>query len=161
MELQSLKKVQEIINDIKIGMFTTTTQHRNLTSRPMTTQEVDDNGDVWFFTSDETGILVDIIEHPKVSLSYSSAEKNSFLSLSGVAKAVVDKDKMKELYTPILKAWFPKGLEDPTLILIKVHIDEAEYWDGTSSKLVQAFKIGKAIVSGNQYSSGEHEKLVN
>ena len=104
---------------------------------------------------------MDVIEHPKVCLSYSSSEKNSFLSLSGVAKAVADQEKMKELYTPILKAWFPKGLEDPTLILIKVHIDEAEYWDGTSSKLVQVFKMGKAIVKGERYTSGDHEKLVN
>ncbi len=161
MELQSLKKIQKLVGDIKVGMFATITKDLGITSRPMGTQEIDDEGNVWFFTSDESGKLVDIIEHPKVCLSYSSPEKNSFLSLRGIATAVADQEKMKELFSPLTKAWFPKGLEDPTLILIKFHIHEAEYWDGTSNKLVQAFKVGKALVTGERYENGEHEKLVN
>ena len=83
------------------------------------------------------------------------------MSISGIATAVADQEKMKQLFSPLTKAWFPRGLEDPTLILIKVTIHQAEYWDGTSNKLVQAFKVGKALVTGERYESGEHEKLTN
>lgn len=161
MELQSLKKIQEIIHKIKIGMLVTTAPDHSLKSRPMGTREVDDQGYLWFFTSDESGKLADIIEHPKVNIAYSSVDSNTYLSISGVATPVLDKQKMKELFSPMVKAWYPEGLDDPTLMLIRVKIQEAEYWDGTSSKLVQVFKMGKAIISGERYSSGEHEKLVN
>lgn len=159
MEQENLKKIQKIIDDIKIGMLVTTAPDKTIKSRPMGTREVDEEGYLWFFTSDESGKLVDIIEHPHVNVSYSSPDKNTYLSISGVAELVSDKEKMEELYSPVIKAWYPQGLDDPTLMLIKVKIQEAEYWDGTSSKLVQVFRIGKAIIAGERYEGGEYEKI--
>lgn len=70
-----------------------------------------------------------------------------------------DKAKAEELWNPILKAWFPKGLEDPELALLKVEIGKAEYWDLPSGKMIQLAGFVKAIVTGRQVNPGEHEKV--
>lgn len=66
---------------------------------------------------------------------------------------------MKELWKPFLKAWFPKGLDDPDLALLKVTVTEAEYWDTSSSPVVHAVGLAKALVKGETYQPGEHEKI--
>jgi pyridoxamine 5'-phosphate oxidase like protein len=74
---------------------------------------------------------------------------------------VRDRQKIEELWNPIYKAWFPKGLEDPDLALLKVEVQEAEYWDTPSGKMVQLIGFVKAIATGESYKSSkdEHDKL--
>ena len=59
----------------------------------------------------------------------------------------------------MLKAWFPEGLDDPKIALLKVDILQGEYWDASSSKIVQFFKILKSIVKGKEYEGGENKKV--
>jgi len=66
---------------------------------------------------------------------------------------------MKELWSSILKAWFPLVLDDPDMILIKVKPSEVNYWDSSSSKMVLLFNMLKAIVTGKEYDEGEHGKI--
>jgi general stress protein 26 len=66
---------------------------------------------------------------------------------------------MEELWNPILKAWFPKGLDDPNIILLKVSVEAAEYWDSTSSTIVQVAGFIKALVTGARADGGENEKV--
>jgi general stress protein 26 len=72
-----------------------------------------------------------------------------------------DREKAKELWNPILKAWFPEGLEDPNLALLKVSVEKAEYWDTPSGKMVQAIGFVKALATGKRYEAdqGEHSKV--
>jgi general stress protein 26 len=79
--------------------------------------------------------------------------------IHGSATLSDDKAKMKELWSAILKAWFPLGLEDPEIVLIKVIPNEVNYWDSSSSKMVELFNMLKAIVTGEEYSEGEHGKI--
>jgi general stress protein 26 len=159
MEKVKVEKLQELINDIKTGMMVTANEEDDLRSRPMSTQKVDDKGNIWFFTSGESGKIAEIFEHRAINLAYSKPSDNTYLSVSGVAALVTEEDKIKELYTPTLKAWFPEGIDDPSLVLIKVVPYEAEYWDDTSSKLVNLFKIAKAIAKGEIYDGGSHAKM--
>jgi general stress protein 26 len=70
-----------------------------------------------------------------------------------------DREKIEELWRPILKAWFPKGLGDPSLALLKISIEEAEYWDSSSSALVQIAGFVKAIATGERMEGGDHVKV--
>ena len=72
---------------------------------------------------------------------------------------VKDRAKIEELWNPILKAWFPEGLDDPSLCLLKVTVEEAEYWDSPNSKLVQIAGFVKALVTGQAAKGGENEKI--
>ena len=72
---------------------------------------------------------------------------------------IEDQDKIEELWSPVLKAWFPDGKESNNVILLRVAPISAAYWDATSSKLVEIYNIGKAIVTGEKYESGEMAQM--
>ena len=83
----------------------------------------------------------------------------AYLSISGRAEVVKDKAKIEELWSPVLKAWFPEGLDDPHLCLLKIPVEQAEYWDAPSSKIVQLFGMAKAIATGQEADYGENKKI--
>jgi general stress protein 26 len=154
-----LKKIQELIDEIKVGMITTMESNGDHRSRPMQTQKFDANGCLWFFTSEHSPKIDELRQHPNVNVSYADTGSQSYVSITGTASVVDDPHQKQELWSPVLKAWFPKGLEDPELTLLKIQIKEAEYWDGSSSRMVQGFNIAKALFSGDRYEAGENKKL--
>jgi general stress protein 26 len=76
-----------------------------------------------------------------------------------MASLVDDRQKIEELWKPAMKAFFPKGLDDKKILLIRVDGEQAEYWEGSSSKIVIAFNIARSIATGKQYNQGEHGKV--
>lgn len=155
---ESIKKLKDLIEGIDFAMLTTLSGNK-LRSRPMSTQEIQDNGNLWFFTSDETHKVEEIQKDSRVNVAYSKPEDNSYVSISGTAALVKDRAKIEALWNPILKAWFPKGLEDPHLALLEISVDDAEYWDSPSSTIVQLVGFVKALVTGQQADGGEHRKV--
>jgi general stress protein 26 len=158
---QELPKIYEKIKDIDIAMLTTVDRAKGtLHSRPMSTnKQVEPDGTIWFFTYCNSEKATEVEKHQNVNLSYSDPENQKYVSISGSAEITEDKAKMKELWSPILKAWFPEELETPNIALLKVSIAEAEYWDSTSNKMVQLFQIAKAIITGEEADYGKHEKI--
>ncbi|GAB2764290.1 pyridoxamine 5'-phosphate oxidase family protein [Rhabdobacter roseus] len=156
---QQLDKIQELIDKIEVGMLTTMESNGDHRSRPMQTQKFDADGCLWFFTSRSSPKTDELIQHPDVNLSYADKDSHSYVSITGTASIEDDPALKEELWNSVAKAWFPKGLEDPDLTLLKVKIKEAEYWDSTSSNMVQAYHIAKALITGEQYDEGEHKKV--
>ena len=154
-----LNKVQEIIDSIEVGMLTTMQDDGDHRSRPMQTQKLDADGCLWFLTSRSSHKTEELQKHPNVNVAYADAKAQSYVSVVGTASLVDDAAVKKELWSPIAKAWFPKGLEDPDLTVLKVKIKEAEYWDSSSSKMVQAYHIAKALITGEQSDEGDHGKV--
>jgi general stress protein 26 len=72
---------------------------------------------------------------------------------------VIDKEKMKQLWTPAVKAWFPDGIDDPHLCLLRVDTKQAWYWDNSTSKMIIFFNMLTAIIRGKQYEEGESGEL--
>jgi general stress protein 26 len=154
----SIEKIRGLVEGIDFCMLTSIDEG-NLRSRPMSTQSAEFDGDVWFFTSDETHKIDEIQKDDRVNLAYSSADKNVYVSISGRAEVVHDRAKIEELWSPILKAWFPEGLDDPHLCLLKVSAEQAEYWDSPSGKVVQLFGFVKALVTGESAEWGDNKKI--
>ena len=156
-----IQKLGELIKDVKIAMLTTLDEDGTLRSRPMATQKTEFDGTLWFFTRASSPKVEEVEQTHAVNLSYASPESNTYISVSGSAQLVRDQAKAKELWNPILKAWFPKGLEDPDLALLSVDVEKAEYWDSPSSTMVQVAGFVKALATGKAYtpSPGEHAKI--
>lgn len=153
---EQISKLKDLIGDNKICMLVTESQGV-YKSRPMQTIEIDDEGSLWYFTNEFSHKVKEIAKENKVHACYASAEKNTYLSVNATASLVEDREKMKELWSPVLKAWFPDGLEDNALLLIKLKPEEIEYWDAPSSKMVVAFNMIKAIATGDTYNgNGDH-----
>lgn len=157
--IENLRKLWDKVNDIKIAMFTTKDDDGQLRSRPMYTQQNEFDDYIWFFTKDDSPKIKEIIKDMDVNLSYANPDDSLFVSVSGKAILVKDRDKARELWNPMYKAWFPEGLDDPHLALIRVDVSTAEYWDSPSNKMVQLFGMAKAAVTGKEYKPGENEKI--
>ncbi|GAB3998579.1 pyridoxamine 5'-phosphate oxidase family protein [Spirosoma daeguense] len=157
-----LKKVRDIINDIRIAMMTTVDDDGNLVSRPMAVQQIDNDGTIWFFT-ERTSPKVDQIDHHdhKVNISFAAVSDADYVSVSGTAREWHDRAKIDELWNPMAKAWFPNGKDDPNLTLLKVHINMAEYWSASESRMVRLFQQAAALVTGTPPKMGENEKIYN
>ena len=148
------------IKDVRFGMFTTFDAEHVLTSRPLTTQQLDNEGNLWFFASDEAAFMLDLPQHPGVNISYSAPERNLYLSISGRAYVLKDRAKARELWRPMTRSWFPGGLDDPHLALIRVRIQTAEYWDAGASKMKQLFELARAAIGGRTpQQTGPHTTI--
>jgi general stress protein 26 len=156
---EAIEKLYGLIEDIDFAMLTTVDTDGVLRSRPMSTQKAEAGGELWFFTNDKTHKAEEIKKDNRVNVSYAEPKDNVYVSVSGAASIVKDKAKMEELWNPILKAWFPDGLETPGICLLKVDIEQAEYWDSPSSTIVQVAGFVKALVTGKSANGGENEKI--
>jgi general stress protein 26 len=156
---EGLMQIYDKIKDIKFAMFTSLGEDGVLRSRPMSTTEAQHDGQLWFFTYDETEKTYEIEKQPRVNLAYADISNSTYVSVSGTARIVKDRNKMEKLWNPMFRAWFPKGLDQPGIALLAVSIEEAEFWDSSSSKMVQLFQMAKAILTGSQANQGEHKEI--
>ncbi len=157
---QEIKKLRELVKDIDFGMLTTVDEDGTLHSRPMSTNgEIEADGTLWFFTYASTHKVDEIERNHQVNVSFASPEKQRYVSMSGTAQLVKDRNKIQELWKPELKAWFPKELDEPDIALLKVDVQKAEYWDAPSSFVAHTIGLVKAIATGEKASSGENEKI--
>ncbi|MBC8102672.1 MAG: pyridoxamine 5'-phosphate oxidase family protein [Cytophagales bacterium] len=158
---EALAKLRDLIKGIDIAMLTTVdTTDGTLRSRPMSINgEVEFDGDLWFFTRASSHKVDEIERSPQVNASFAQPEKQNYVSMSGNASLITDREKMKQLWKPHLKAWFPEGTDDPDMALLKVSVVKAEYWDSPSGLLVHVYGVVKATLTGQSPSSGEDVKV--
>jgi len=159
---KELEKVQELIEDIGIAMMTTVDDRGHLVSRPMAALQMDEDGTIWFFTKRSAPKVAQIENNERrVNLSFAKVGDAEYVSVSGTADELDDRAKIDELWNPVAKAWFPEGKDDPELTLLKVHVDMAEYWNASDSKMVRFFQQATAAITGNPPKMGENQKVYN
>ena len=159
-EQERRDKVTKMVSDAKICMLTTMTEDGRHVSRPMALQEVEFDGDLWFFTYSDSDLVEQISVHPQVNVSFSDAKQNNWISIAGAASRVENRAKAEELWNPMLKAWFPDGLDQPNLTLVKVTAQPAEYWEAAhSSNVVTLLGAAKAAVTGKTPDAGENDTV--
>jgi general stress protein 26 len=153
------RKVWEMIRDIEYPMMVTMDEEGRFRGRPMAVQQKEFDGVLWFFTKAPTEKTQEVQEDDRVLLAYSDPRRQNYVSVYGSAEVVRDVEKMKELWSEPLRTWFPGGLEDPELALLKVTCLGAEYWDAPSSTLLHAYGYVKSVVTGQPPKGGENEKV--
>ena len=105
----NIEKVKELVSRSRVGMLGTL-ENGVTRFRPMSHVDIDDAGNIWFFTSKESWKAEDIHRNPTVQLVYINESESIYLSLLGMARIQDNPQRMKELFNPFVKAWFPKGL---------------------------------------------------
>lgn len=149
----------ELMKDIKFAMLTTVEEDGTLHSRPMTAQHIDSDGDLWFFTRVTSPKVWEAEAHRQVNVAFADTAKTKFISASGTAMLVRDREKMKQLWTPVLKVFFPKGVDDPDVALLKVDLQKAEYWDSAPTSVGRVFNLAKAYLTKDPAALGDHAKV--
>jgi len=125
----------------------------------MFTSNVDNEGNVWFFTNEFSKKINEVSKDNLVHLIYSHPVKNIYVDVKGSCSLIIDKKKMEELWDPALKNWFPQELEDPKICLVKVATETAYFWNQASSKMGLLFQMIRSITGNNQYKETEKGKL--
>lgn len=116
--------------------------------------DADDEGNLWFFSDKDSTKNHDIQVDNRVQLFYANKSSSEYLSVYGTAEISHDRQKIEELWTPIVKAWFTEGKDDPSISVIKVTPSDVYYWDTKHNKLVSLIKIAAAVVIGKTMDDG-------
>lgn len=157
MDITAAAKLRTLLDDAKVCMFTTRDREGSFRSRPMALQQAEQDGDLWLFTSKDTDMCAEIRHCDRVSLTVTG--RRSYLSISGRASLIEDSAKAAELWSVLYRAWFPKGLKDPGLQLIRVEIETAEFWESPGGAVVTIYAALKAVLTGERAEIGSHGKL--
>jgi general stress protein 26 len=146
---QAVTKLHHLVDEISVAMVTTVTPDGTLRSRPMFTRGMEEDGLLWFFLSDDSGMAHDLANEGGVNVTYSDPRRDRYVSVTGSASVEHDGAKLKQMWDAKLARYFPNGLDDPHLALLCVRIEFAEYWDHTTSRM--------APVDGHAKAPGKHE----
>jgi general stress protein 26 len=133
----NIGELAAVLSDLRVAMLTTVEADGSLRSRPMVIQESPFDGSLWFLTDVETAKVYEIEHERHVNLSSAHPDDQKYVSLSGTASIVRDPAKVKELWTPAHQAWFPRGVGDPKIALLRVAVTKAEYWNSQQNEVVQ------------------------
>jgi general stress protein 26 len=158
----SKEKLYGLIEEIETAMFTTHRADGRLVSRPMATQKQSAGADLWFVTSRDSEKLIEIGDDPQVNLAYYKDRTREWVSISGLARIVDDREKVRELYQPDWRAWFGDAggpndgtPDDPRMVLIGVDIEMAMYLELNKPQAVVLFEVVKGMITGKQPDIGE------
>lgn len=133
---EAIEQVRELIQGIQTAMLTTVSEE-GLVSRPMKTQDIEFDGDLWFLTKKDTGKFHELLRNRQVNVAYAG---KSFVSIRGKAELVENTERIKQLWNPIYEELLETTYDDPNLVLIKVTAETAEYWDSGNK-----FKMAKFL----------------
>jgi len=141
-------KIKELVEISKTCFFCTAEASADyFGTRPMSVQQVDDAGHLWFLSADDSHKNLELTANPTVKLYFQGSPHSDFLFLQGTATVSRDKEKIKELWNPIIKTWFTGGIDDPRITVIHVAPTEGYYWDTKHGMAVAGIKmlIGAAM----------------
>ncbi len=146
---EGVKKLKELVEEINTALFCTDLKTNDgSTCRPMQAQEVDKEGNVWFFSERNSEKNKQIEDDNDVQLFFSHPDKSCYLIVNGQAEIIIDRTKTEELWNPLVKTWFKEGKDDPTLSLIKVTPKNAYYWDTQGNKMINFMKMLASVATG-------------
>ncbi|MFN7117333.1 MAG: pyridoxamine 5'-phosphate oxidase family protein [Saprospiraceae bacterium] len=156
---EAIKKIKDMTNDINICMMCTNLNNMPISTCPMATQEVDEEGNIWFLSTKNSNHNQDIEQDSRSQLIYAHPGQASFLSLYGSAEVLYDRQLIEDIWKPDAKIWFQEGKDDPNLTVIRFSPEEGYYWDTKSSKMVAFLKMATSLVTGKTMDDGIEGKL--
>ena len=158
---EARKKIKEMAEDIGMCMFCTELSVRPIPTRPMSLAEVDDSGNLWFISSQKSNKNFEIKHDNEVQLIFAKNSDAHFLSVFGTATIYTDKAHIEQVWTPIAKAWFEEGKDDPEVTVIKVEPKDAYYWDTKYGKMISMIKWAAGAITGNMDNDAGVEGRLN
>ena len=145
---EAVAKLRDLVKSSPTCLFATRLTVIPAHVCPMQVQEVDDDGNLWFFSGLNSDHTAHIEEDRRVHLLFGNNSDYEYLTVFGEASISKDWEKIDDLWSPMVKTWFPEGKDDPNLSLIKVQPEKVHYWDTKAGKLVTLARIFAASMTG-------------
>jgi len=144
----AIKKLKELAESARICMFCTNLDVHPISSRPMSIEEIDDEGNIWFISSSHSNKNEEIKQDAHVQLFFSNTGASEYLSVYGQAYIYTDRATVEEKWTAVANAWF-ESKDDPEVTVIRVSPLETKYWDTKDGKMITLLKIATSTITGN------------
>ena len=144
----AVEKIQKLAEKAGGCFFCTKINGGSFKTRPMSLEKIDDDGNFWFLSANDSHKNKEIVEDASVQLLFQGSPHSDFLSISGKAEISTDKNKIDELWKGIMKAWFTEGKDDPRITVIKVISEDGYYWDTKNAQPVSIIKTVVGAVIG-------------
>ncbi|MEO7801672.1 MAG: pyridoxamine 5'-phosphate oxidase family protein [Ginsengibacter sp.] len=145
---EAIEKIKELAGKASCFFCTNITNKKPFPTRPMAVQKIDDDGTLWFLSATDSHKNKEIEADPYVQLLFQGSSYSDFLNLYGKATISEDKEKIKELWEPILKTWFTGGVDDPRISVIKIDPEEGYYWDTKHNMAIGLIKRVTGAILG-------------
>lgn len=145
---EAAAKIKELVKKAQTCFFCTHATPGSNATRPMNVLEAAEDGSLWFLSANDSYKNQDLKANPEAKLYFQGATHSDFLFLQGQATISEDKQRIKQLWNPILKVWFTEGEDDPRISVIKFTPVSGYYWDNKSGKAVAAVKVLVGALTG-------------
>lgn len=145
---EAVQKIKEMVEQADNCFFCTTVSlDGSDEDRPMNVRQVDEEGNLWFLSARDSRKNRELAVNPAVKLYFQGSKHADFMQLNGQGTVLRDREKIKELWSPLAKTWFTGGEDDPNITIIKVTPTEGYYWDTKHNIAVAGIKmlIGAAL----------------
>lgn len=154
----NIDRLWSLISDIPVAMVVTHEgQGQNMRARPMAVRPARDEGAIYFLTDAGAPKTREIRGNQSVCLALADNKSQKYVSISGHAQMIDDRDRVRELWSVYDTAFWPDK-NDPRIRILRVTPESAEYWEG-AGRVVTAVKLVAAIASGERMNVGENEKV--
>lgn len=156
---EAVKKIKELADKATCFFCTNIKTGIPFSTRPMSVQTIDEQGNFWFLSASDSNLDKELKSDPFTHLLFQRSQHSDFLNIYGVASISQDKEKIKELWEPIMKTWFTEGENDPRISVIKVEPSEGYYWDNKHGNAIAFVKMIIGAVTGKTLDDSIEGKL--
>jgi len=144
----------KLLRNFNKGMLATISVDGKIHSQPVYIAEANFDDFIWLIACIDTSFITELQVCNSINLSMQSGYR--IVSISGKAEIVRDENKIDELWSissfKVWQQWFPQGRIDPSVCLIHVITEKAEYWDYSGMYGIKvAFQKAKAIITGQRF----------
>lgn len=151
--IESVEDLQDKLSGMRVAMLATQDERGALSSRPVTVQDLDDQGDLWFLV-DHHASWVAPADGRAANASIVN-EKNFWLSFSGRIRLDDNQERIDQLMGAMSDAFFDDEAE-PVALCVVPH--DVEWWTAPNTPK-QVLELVRAKVTGDTPDTGESGTL--
>lgn len=151
-------RLAELVSGIRFAMVVLPAADGALRGRPLTTQEIEDDGSLWFMVSRTSDWAEALSGATPGNAVYADPDDQRWVSVSGTATLVDDRARIEAMWNPMYAAWFDSA-DDPDITLLRIDADTADYWDADANAIVRWVRMAKAVLTDARPDVGERGEL--
>lgn len=143
----TISDVRDKLEGVNTVMVTSIDEAGTLSSRPLTLQDVDINGDPWFLVDHKAAWVGPIAGAP---VNVAAASDGLWMSFAGRARIDRDQTRIDALMDRATKAFFDSDSDPVALVVESVTIE----WWAADGKAMTALKVARASITGGTSNAG-------
>ena len=154
------EELWKLVKKFDVAMLVTHTVNGGLRGRPLAIQQHAADQSLWLATSDQSDKVRDISGNADCAVICHDGEKSpTYVSMSGLATIVRDPAKVRELWRPSWRLWFPNGPEEEDIVLLRFEPTHAEYATPVAGKLGVMVSAVKRLITKKHPPKGEKAEV--